>query len=203
VSRVVYTPIATYETRSASRVNTIFDDIETAGASLTAPNLAEEGLDITAWNANLPCPGRLEGETGTGINRTVLALSAGWTDLTLGAVQIRLGAITLVAGDILRVRARVGLESIVGSLGLSNATFGIAIAYTVAAVTLRVTNTERRHSLLSAATNNHETLRTFHRRDGPATITDVRVQYTHPHAAVGFAAAGVASITGVLFRRQS
>jgi len=203
MSRFTYTPLVSGDTRAASQVNTIYAAFESAGASLNAFNLAEEGIDRSRFDLSLPMPGRVEAAVMDGANRTTMTNTGlgSWANLVLGGSTIQSGAITLVANDILRIRALVALESTVsGGQGLEGM-FGMVIARVESGVTTRIVSTERYHTKASTDTINHETLRSLHAIEGPATIDNIKIMYTCP--GVGIANVGAASLICTLFRRQT
>jgi hypothetical protein len=200
VSRVSYDPLKPYLAgeRAASRINAIFDAIETAGASLDAGNYAEEGFDASRFTGAIPC--EVVEEVGSAV-RTSTATSGAFAQLTVGATNLRTAAITLLTGEILLLLGRVQLESTVSSgLGLANSRLEIRLAQTVAAVTTAITGTKRRQTraALAGDLTHHNTLRTFGWVVGPASLDDVRIQYLLVGAAANV---GVGHLLALRYRR--
>lgn len=198
--RVTYDPLRPYVVgeRSAARINAIMDSIEAAGASLDAVNFREEAFDASRFTAD-GTPVNVE----TGIDsstRTVLAATGVFAQLVVGGSNMRTGGVSIAANERLRIRVRVQLESSVSSgLGLaSGGLLAIRISKTVSGVTSALTGSRRRQSR-GIELIQHGVLRSLATIDGPASIDDIRIEYTLSVAADCHV--GTASIVMKRFKR--
>jgi hypothetical protein len=179
MSQVRYDPLNPNEARNVGPVNTIFTAITTAGAAgaLNQVNLGEEGLDETPFvdfaQAEVLEPVQVESRVGASLAVTGAGV---WANLVHGATTlITPNPITLLAGDLLRVRFHQTLETRhTNGLGLTNgSTYGIRTRWNDGMVT-----TIGQQRFVTWSYPGHGWISTMLVIPGPVTVSWIDIQYS-------------------------
>jgi hypothetical protein len=186
MSRIVTTRIAPGDARSAASVNAQYTAIEAAANALDFTNFTEEG--ITRWVTGSEEPSDNAAHIDEDTRSGVTMVAAAWATAVFSGTTFRTGALSVLANEKLRIRARMTFESTVAAgLGLSSLDqVGIRLAYRAGGVTTVKTATVRRDLITASVTGlNHTRLRTQGLINGAIELEWVELQVEYVNAGGG------------------
>lgn len=177
MSKVEVSPPVARGTRRPAKVNALYAAIEAAGASgWNAANFAEEGLARRALVSQVAVEQAFDPIEET--TRVSIPITMLWATFTPNGTSFLAGPIELEANDLLVLRARVQLETTrTAGMGIGNGTDTTTMQFRFA------TN----DGAVAGVTGSKRTLYTVKGHawvdvlgvvPGPASLTDVRLQYS-------------------------
>ena len=175
MGKAQWTPPIPRGTRRVGKVNGLYDTIEDAADSFNASNFAEEGLARRVLVSQIAVERAFAPITET--TRVSLPISLLWATYAPNSTNFLAGPIELEDNDLLVLRARVQFETTrTTGMGLGNGTDLTTVQFRFA------TN----DGSVAAVVGSKRTMLTIRGHgwvdvlgvvDGPASLTDVRLQY--------------------------
>lgn len=177
MSKVQVTPPVARGTRRPAKVNALYSAIEAAGASgWNAANFAEEGLARRVLESGVAVAQAFDPIEET--VRASLPFTLLWATYTPNGTAFLAGPLTLAANELLVLRARVQFETTLTSgMGLGNGTDNTTVQFRFATNNGSVAAIAGSKRTLFTA-KGHAWADVLGVVPGPATLTDVRLQFS-------------------------